>query len=107
MTDHIKFAQGTYRNTKAYTLRIGPYLSLWISYNTIVAASVRYPDSWERNECARWGISRTTNKHLREMGVSGFPDGTEGQIDAIVASGLRLAGLELIGPTWRDAACQG
>ena len=104
MTDLVKLDQGTNRNTKAYTLRIGPYLRLWISYNRVVAASVRDPDTLVRDERARWGISQTTDKHLREMGCSLFPDGAEEQINAIVAHGLRLAGLELIGPAWRDAA---
>jgi hypothetical protein len=107
----IRFMHGTQRNTKAYTITL-PSMTLYLSYETVVAVEV-WPTREEANEGAiperliRWGISRTTDKHLREMinyyVRDKFLDADEDGINRLMRKGLIKSGLSLLGDHWAGA----
>ena len=83
----IKFQHATNRNTKAYEVRIGT-MRVYVSYDTVVAASYHDCQTGEFTKARRECISRTTNRHLREMGIYGWPETDEAGIEAIIRKGL-------------------
>jgi hypothetical protein len=107
----IHFKKGTQRNTPAYVISL-PCMALYISYETVVAVEV-YPTTEEANEGAiperliRWGISRTTDKHLREMinyyVQDKFLDADEEILARLIRKGLIKSGLSLLGDHWAGA----
>jgi len=112
MNEIIEFAHATQRNTQAYYIHLGEpgtaWLRLCISYNTVVALDF-WPNSGRTIAAVtatRQRIeypSRTTTKHLREMGVFEYPIVSEETLHQTIKQALMEIGLGLIGPQWADA----
>lgn len=99
----IEFRHATGRNTKAYKICIGT-MCLYVSYNTIVAASYHDCQTGGFTRARLGYISRTTSRHLREMGADTWPETDETGIEAIIRKGLIETGLSLLPEQWRRAA---
>lgn len=87
----FSFYKATDRKTEAYVVCIGDY-TLYISYSTVVG--VYGPDECIGRRHNEWGP--TTGRHMREMGISDYPEVDEGTINSWINRAIADTGMAII-----------